>query len=143
MNIRVIEKYHYIESKKMTVCILKVNEKDKERYKRILEGLNILEKHLPNGGIKKSEIKIPSTFKGVVTLKEGDKFDKKIGKTEARNAAYRKLDNWFVKFSDIILNSIEDLHEVFIDEKFNNSPENIDFKNVKLNRTWKYVGDSK
>lgn len=127
MNIRVTEAYHYIEAKKMTVCILKVNEKDKERYKKILEGLNILEKHLPNGGIKKTEFRIPSTFKGVVTLKEGDEFDEKIGKAEARNAAYRKLDDWFDKFSIDVLRSIEDLHEVFIDETFNNDDVEIDY----------------
>lgn len=116
MKLNVSEKYIQVKEKNMTICILTVSEKDKERYKKILEAINQLEMYLPNGGTKKTEIRIPSTFKGTVTLKDGDTFDEKIGKKMAREAAYIKADDWFEKFYYKVLDSLYDNGNLFQEE---------------------------
>lgn len=110
MKITVNEKYfEYVtnDGKQKTTCVLEL--KGMENFQNTLYGLNVLETFAVKGGMKTTRFRIPGTIKATVTLKPGDTYDEKVGRAEARTAAYTKLDKFKNDFKCMLATRLDDV----------------------------------
>lgn len=110
MKITVNEKYYAYKTndgKQKTTCVLEL--KGMENFKNTLYGVNVLETFAVKGGMKITQFRIPGTIKATVTLKPGDTYDPKIGRAEARAAAYTKLDKFKNEFKIMLATRLTDV----------------------------------